>query len=135
MRMVDIGSSGSYPTRIVAGSTDLLIPVILDAASDTRADAGAVSVTTYYTAVTTSGAAAITLADGTYHGQLKKIQMTVDVGDATLTIASPVSAALDTVTFADVGDYVLLIWNETQGYWRILAAGNDADGVSAPVVA
>lgn len=133
MRNIDIGSDGSLFNITSDQSYDILVPVIIDAASDTRADAGAVSVATYDTKVTTTGAAAITLADGTIKGQLKRIQLTTDGGDATLTIASPVSAALDVVTFADVGDTVELIWNGTA--WRILAAYNCADGTTAPAVA
>lgn len=76
------------------------------AAQDTRADAGAVSVANYSTLVTTTGAAAITLASGTQIGQMKKIAMTVDGGDATLTLTGYTS-----IVFDDAGDYVVLMWN------------------------
>ena len=65
--------------------------------------------------------------------QLKKIQLIGDSGDATLTIADPVSASLDVITMADVGDFVLCIWNGTA--WRVLELGNDADGATAPGIA
>lgn len=133
MRNNYIGADGKVFDITSDQTNDIYVPIIFDAAPDTRADAGAVSVDNYYTAVTTTGAAAITLADGAIEGQLKKIQMTVDGGEATLTIASPVSASLDVVTFADIGDTIELVWNGTA--WRILAAYNCADGTSAPAIA
>ena len=59
--------------------------------------------------------------------------MIVDGGNGTLTIANPVSASLDVITFADAGDYVMCIWNGTA--WRVLELGNDADGATAPAIA
>jgi hypothetical protein len=104
-----------------------------NAALDTRTDAGAVSVTSYMTYVVTTTASAITLANGTAAGQLKKIMMSVDAGDATLTIATPFSAGTNQVVFSNIGDTVELIW--TGSYWRILAAHNVAAGnTSTPVV-
>lgn len=103
----------------------------LAAASDTRADAGAVSITTFATKVTTTGAAAITLADGTLLGQHKLIVLTTDGGDATLTPTSLTGG--DTITFADVGDAAWLIWDGSS--WVPLLLINLADGTSAPVLA
>ena len=110
---------------------DFLFPLIPDAAADGLTDAGAVSVSTFSTELTTTGAAAITLADGEKVGQLKKIIMIVDAGDATLTPANFVDGT--TVTFADVGDYVLLMY--TDAGWRAIESGNDADGVTGPAIA
>lgn len=132
MRNENIGSDTTL-FDITSDQATVLVPWIPDAAPDTRTDAGAVSVTTYYTGVVTTTGSAITLADGLIKGQMKKIQFVTDVGDATLTIASPVSASLDVVTFADVGDTIELIWNGTA--WRILAAYNCADGTSSPAIA
>lgn len=113
-------------------------PVVFDAASE-ELTAASVTVDTeaYLTTFdTTSNAIAATVGDGLVHGQLKQLRMRVDgTNDVTVTISSPVSASLDVITFADVGDYVLLIWNEEAGYWRILDQGNDADGTSVPAVA
>lgn len=131
MRNENIGSDTTL-FSITSELATVLVPWIPDAAPDTRTDAGAVSVDTYYTGVVTTTASAITLADGLIKGQLKKIQMITDVGDATLTIASPISASLDVAVFADVGDTLELIWNGTA--WRILAAYNCADGTSAPAI-
>lgn len=93
--------------------------------------AGAVNVTSYLTKVSTTGANALTLADGSRPGQLKKIQMIVDAGDGTLTPTNFSDGT--TITFADVGDYVVLVWTGTT--WKLVESGNAADGVSAPAVA
>ena len=111
----------------------MLVSCYPDAAQQALSGAGACNVTAFYTAVTTTGADALTLAAGTELGQMKKIQMIVDGGNGTLTIANPVSASLDVITFADAGDYVLCIWNGTA--WRVLELGNDADGATAPGIA
>ncbi len=111
----------------------MFVPCIPNAAQQDMTGAGAVNVTSFYTAVTTDSADALTLAAGTELGQLKKVQMIVDAGDGTLTIADPVSASLDVITFADVGDFALLMWAGTA--WRVLELGNDADGASAPAIA
>lgn len=128
----DINSLASSATTGIKKG-DMLIPCIPDVAQQALSGAGACNVTAFYTAVTTTGADALTLAAGTELGQLKKIQMIVDGGNGTLTIANPVSASLDVITFADAGDYVMCIWNGTA--WRVLELGNDADGASAPGIA
>lgn len=106
-------------------------PVVPIAAQQALSGAGAVNITTFYTAWTTTGANAGTLADGAQKGQLKKIQMVADAGDGTLT-PSNLSGGT-TITFADVGDYALLMFDGTN--WVALELGNDADGVTAPVLA
>jgi len=88
--------------------------------------AGAVNITSYYTTVATSGAIALTLADSTVKGQVKKVQMITDGGDATLTFNGT-----STVVFADVGDTVELVWNGSD--WIPVALYNCADGATAPV--
>lgn len=104
---------------------------ILAAAQQALSGAGAVNVTSYYTAVTTTGANALTLANGTFPGQLKKIQLIVDGGDGTLTPTSLTGGT--TITFADAGDYALLLWDGDS--WIPVELGNDADGATAPVLA
>ena len=111
----------------------MLVPCIPDAAQQDITGAGACNVTSFYTAITTDSADAMTLAAGTELGQLKKIQaVDQSSGDATLTIADPVSSSLDVIVLADNGDYVLCIWNGTA--WRVLELGNDADGSTAPAI-
>ena len=109
------------------------VGMIPAAAKQSLTDAGAANVTSYYTELTTTGAAAVTLADGTVHGQLKKIQMIVDAGDATLTPASFSDGS--TITFADAGDYAVLMWNADTALWHLIESGNAADGATAPAVA
>ena len=138
MRYMSIGSD-PYPFQIVSDQTnEVIVPIVFDAAPEAlTAAAPAVSVDCYFTELdATSNGVAATLADGNVHGQLKKVQASVVSGGAvTLTIASPVSAALDVVTFTVIGDEVTLIWSETGGYWRILEL-NDADAdVDTPTVA
>ena len=128
----DINSLASSATTGIKKG-DMLIPCIPDVAQQALSGAGACNVTAFYTAVTTTGADALTLAAGTELGQLKKIQMIVDGGNGTLTIADPVSSSLDVITFADAGDYVVCIWNGTA--WRVIELGNDADGATAPAIA
>lgn len=103
----------------------------LDKAQQAISGAGAITVTEYYTAWTTTGVQAGTLADGTFVGQLKKIQLIVDGGNGTLTPANLNGGT--TITFADAGDYALLRWNGSG--WTALELGNDADGATAPALA
>ena len=94
--------------------------------------AGAINVTSYFTAWTTTGAQAGTLADGTRIGQLKEIQLVVDGGDGTLTPASFADGT--TIVFSNAGDNVLLRW--TAAGWKVLRRVNYATGAaSTPVVA
>ena len=69
--------------------------------------AGALNLTDLITQVTTTGADALTLANGSM-GQVKIVTMIVDGGDGTLTPAT--LAGGTTITFADVGDGVVLVY-------------------------
>lgn len=97
------------------------------------AGGGAVDVVSYYTAgASDAGGDAWTLADGLKVGQLKKVQLVTDGGgDATLTPTTFADGS--TITFADAGDYAVLLW--TPSGWTAIELGNDADGATAPVVA
>lgn len=77
---------------------------------ETLTGAGAVSVaaTAVVTFVVTTGADALTLADGTLN-QLKFIIMKTDGGDGTLTPANP--SGFTTVKFTAVGQWALLQFN------------------------
>lgn len=108
-----------------------LVPLMLYGTPQALSGAGAVNVTAYKTNWTTTGANAGTLADGTYTGQLKLIQMIVDAGDGTLTPANFADGS--TITFADAGDCALLIFDGTD--WNVVDLYNCADGATAPVVA
>ena len=101
------------------------------ATAQSLSGAGAINVTSYLTKWTTTGANAGTLANGVRVGQLKKIQQIVDGGVGTLTPTSLSGGT--TISFEDVGDFVILKWNGAA--WVVIEAGNDADGVTAPAVA
>ena len=74
--------------------------------------AGAISLDTLVTEITTTGADAYTLADGVV-GQIKIIAMIVDGGDATLT---PTTLATGTtITFNDINDNITLLYT-TNGW-------------------
>ena len=76
--------------------------------------AGEVDLTNLVTELTTTGANALTLADGTTSGQVKIINMIVDGGDGTLT---PVTFANGTtITFDAVAESATLVWNSTIGW-------------------
>ncbi len=72
---------------------------------------GAINVTSYFTAWTTTGINGATLANGTVVGQLKKVLLESFVGDGILT---PVSLSGGTsITFTGYTQYVILNWNGT----------------------
>ena len=89
-----------------------------DSAPQAITAAGAVNLTTPVTTVATSGAIALTLANGAV-GQVKIICMTTDGGTATLTPTT--LNGYTTVAFDTVGDSCVLIYNTTGG-WSVLAS-------------
>ena len=76
--------------------------------------AGAVDTDNLITELTTTGANALTLADGTTSGQVKIITMIVDGGDGTLTPTTFANGS--TVTFDAVAESVTLVWNSAIGW-------------------
>ena len=110
--------------------TQVSNPGVLAVAQDSVTDTPACSVANYFSTLTTTTASVPTLADGV-EGQLKRIQMIVDVGDAVLTPANLTGGT--TITFADVGDVAELKFSA--GSWVVIALYNIADGVTAPVLA
>ncbi len=110
---------------ITNATANHIVPFVVAAVQQDLAGAGAVTLTQFYTAWTTGGAVAGTLADAARIGQLKKIRsLTADEGTLTLNGTS-------TIVFTDAGDCALLIWNGTD--WVVLELSNDADGATAPV--
>ena len=93
----------------IAGPSSTFFTATPIAAQQALSGAGAINVTTFYTAWTTTGVDAGTLVDGVVKGQLKKIQLIVDGGNGTLT-PSNLSGGT-TITFADAGDFALLCWD------------------------
>lgn len=115
----------------IQGSGSCIYPSFPAGRIQSLSGAGAITITEYLTKWTTTAANAATLADGVTIGQLKKIIMIVDAGDGTLTPTN--LDAGTTITFADAGDFVVLMWNGTD--WILIDSGNLVDGVSAPVLA
>lgn len=127
-------TSNSFNTltgSCMAGPSSTFVPFIPIAGFQSLSGAGAISVATYFTAVTSTGVNALTMSDGVVKGQLKEIQMIIDGGDATITPANLSGAT--TITLADVGDNVLLVWDGTD--WVVIRSTNNSDGVTAPAIA
>lgn len=101
------------------------------AAQQDLSGAGAINITTAYTAWATTSTDAGSLADGAVKGQFKKIQLVSDGGDGTLTPTNLSGGS--TITFADVGDTAELVFDGSN--WVAVALYNIADGTSAPVLA
>lgn len=125
------GADGDLYVDVRLNSRNAVLGGILPAAAQSLSGAGAINVTSYLTKWTTTAANAGTLADGTFVGQQKKIQLIVDGGDGTLTPAN--LAGGTTITFADAGDFALLVWDGSD--WNAVELGNDADGATLPTLA
>lgn len=90
---------------------------IINRAQQSLSGAGVVTVSEFFTAFTsTDTAQALTLADGTFVGQLKKIYHITDGGSGVLTPAHP--SGFSTITFTAAGDYAVLQWNGTN--WKVV---------------
>ena len=76
--------------------------------------AGAVDLDNLITELTTTGANALTLADGSTSGQIKIVNMIVDGGDGTLTPTTFANGT--TIPFDAVGESATLVWNSTVGW-------------------
>ena len=110
MLPLDGGSARATPNPLLSGAKTV-------ATVQALSGAGAVSLNTLHTALTTTGAQAQTLANGV-NGQIKTITMVADGGDGTLTPATFANGS--TITFNDVGDSVMLIYNTTGG-WALIS--------------
>jgi len=97
----------NFPTWLAFDST----PQALTAA-------GAVNLTTAVTTVASSGAIALTLANGST-GQVKIITMITDGGDATLTPTT--LNGYTTVTFNTDGDACILLYTDSTAGWSVIA--------------
>jgi hypothetical protein len=115
-KVLDISPTGLGVTGSAFGASSTFAPFVPVVAQQNLSGAGAINVTSYYTAWTTTAANAGTLANGVQVGQLKKITLVVDGGDGTLTPTSLSGGT--TITFNDAGDFVLLVWNGTA--WVVL---------------
>jgi hypothetical protein len=103
----------------VAAQGNLSVAGAFIGGRQTISGAGAINLTTLFTEITTTGAQAFTLANGTV-GQVKIITMAVDGGDATIT---PTTFANGTsMTMDAVHDSVTLIYGASG--WVVLASQN-----------
>ena len=101
-------------TSTGAITTDAVYNATIRGGVQTLTGAGAVDLTNLVTELTTTGADALTLADGTTSGQMKIVNMIVDGGDGTLTPTSFANGT--TITFDAVAESVTLVWNSTIGW-------------------
>jgi len=92
--------------------------------------AGAINLTSYMTEVTSTGADALTLADG-YLGQLKKVRFIVDGGDATITPTNFIDGT--TVTLSQIGDEVTFRMDSAG--WRAIDLDSLLKNGATPVIA
>jgi hypothetical protein len=125
----------SFSNGTTAVTVDFLSPVIACAAPEAlTAAAPACSVQTFVSKLdATSNNVAATLADGLVDGQLKRVICSVIGGNTvTLTLASPVSASADVVTFTAIGDTVDLMWNAEDENWVIVQFVNTTRNLSTP---
>lgn len=132
MRNVDLGSDAYGIGPITSDSgVSFHLPLYVDAAGDALSGAGAIDPDAPYTNVTTTGANALTMVDGDHYGQIHTITLVVDAGDGTLTPTTFSDGT--TITFADVGDQVTLMWTSTG--WRVINKCNVASGDAGPAIA
>lgn len=103
------------------------LPTLYGKTAQTLTDAGAVTLTESTTFLVTTGAAAITLADGV-ENQEKFIVMKTDGGDATLTPTNFSNGT--TITFDDVGDSAHLIFMD--GSWSWIGGTATGPGLQIP---
>jgi len=129
----DVAMTVSATSGLTSGG--LFAGFIPNVAKSAPIASGAVSVASYFSPITVDGTKAFSLADGSAAGQLKKIMCTAAINTpvGNLTIASPISAAVDVITFGNAGDVAELMW--TGSAWRILALYNVVNGgVASPTV-
>ena len=107
--------AGALSTLSVTGAAS--VGTLVDGSPQSLSGAGAVDVTSLVTFLTTTGADALTLADGTA-GQFKVIVMVVDGGDGTLTPTNLGNGS--TLTFDDAGDYAVLVFDGAN--WWIISS-------------
>ena len=100
-----------------------------DVAPQALTAAGAVNITTPVTTVASSGAIALTIADGAV-GQIKIIVFITDGGDATLTPATMNDGT--TLTFADAGDAAILMW--LANGWQVIGAWGAGTPGAGPTI-
>jgi hypothetical protein len=105
-----------FLTSAALATPTLTTPTIagaLKSTTSTRTGVGAIDVTSLVTEIVTTGANALTLADGV-DGQIKILAMKTDGGDGTLTPAT--KTGFTTITFDTAGDGCVLVFTTTTGW-------------------
>lgn len=112
---VFIGGTQTVTGAKTFSATTTFSGLILETGVQALSGAGVINVTTKRTDISTTGADAYTLANGTV-GQIKKIVMVARVGDATITPTTLLGYT--TITLNAVGDSVVLQYGT--GGWAII---------------
>ena len=117
LRVRSLTTGFSKPNSAAAASAlgALTVTGPLIGSADTLTGAGAVSLTTLVTIIVSTGANALTLADGVT-GQIKILTMKTDGGDATL---APTNKNFTSLVFNDVGDSAILIFDGAK--WNVVS--------------
>ena len=123
-------SAAGFSGGLASGATDAEINARADdsAMVDTLTGAGAISLEVAHTNIVSTGANALTLAAPTKPGFIKTIRMLTDGGDATLASTNIVgqSSGTTSITFNDVGDYLVLVSISGLAKWAVLKEGGVA---------
>lgn len=114
------GTDGQMLVNLTSSGT----VVSFETSTQALSGPGAADVITKTTHLTTTGADAITLADGSFVGQTKVIILIVDGGTPVITPAN--ALGFTTITMADAGDGVTLQW--TIGGWALRGQGGLTTG-------
>lgn len=112
---VFIGGTQTITGDKTFSGTVTLSGLLIENSLQAISGAGAINTTTFRTNITTTGANAYTLANGTV-GQIKAIVLVVDGGDATITPTTLLGGT--TLTLDAVGDSVLLQYGT--GGWAVI---------------
>jgi len=109
-----VGATGAFEAggAITNAGGTLAVGFISTSLPQILAGAGAVNTSTFQTRLTTSGTGdALTLANSTRIGQLKKISYVAEGAGADTAILTPTAGnSFTTATFNTIGDYLVLMW-------------------------
>ena len=94
----------------MANIEDNFFPLILNAEREDLTSDGALSVEKYFSTVSVSDGANMTLADGTVKGQLKKVVNIHSSGACEITVATPKVAADKVIDINAQDAFVILMW-------------------------
>tara|TARA_R110000803_G_scaffold45344_3_gene95570 strand:+ start:799 stop:1260 length:462 start_codon:yes stop_codon:yes gene_type:complete len=132
LHVVDDPSGTPINKKITVASLFNNLPTYLafDSTPQALTAAGAVDITSAVTTVASTGAIALTLANGN-PGQIKIILFITDGGTATLTPTTMSNGT--TLAFADAGDCAILIYS-TQG-WNVVSLAGPGTPGAGPTIA